>query len=100
MEVQRADLVAGYIGTTAMKTLDKCKEALDGILFVDEAYSWPAAKARISATRRSATLLKFMEDNRDRVMVIAAGYPNEMRRFIATNRPGEPLQQDHRIPSL
>src|ERR1700756_3210382 len=91
VEVQRADLVAGYIGQTAIRTLDKCKEALDGILFIDEAYSLApyslAGESKDFGHEPMAKLMKFMEDNRDRIMVIAAGYPNEMRRFIAVN-PG------------
>ena len=55
VEMHRAGLVAGYIGQTAIKTLDKCKEALDGILFIDEAYALAptAAGTAISARRRS-----------------------------------------------
>jgi AAA+ superfamily predicted ATPase len=92
VETDRAGLVAGYVGQTAIKTLEVCKSALDGILFIDEAYALANPKGAPTighdfGKEAVDTLLKFMEDNRDGIVVIAAGYTEEMRHFIGTN-PG------------
>ncbi len=89
VEVDRSSLVAGYVGQTAEKTMAVCKNALDGVLFIDEAYALADGSGDSSGFGKEAieVLLKFMEDNRSRIIVIVAGYSNEMRRFISSN-PG------------
>ena len=87
VETDRAGLVAEYVGQTAVKTNKIIDSALDGVLFIDEAYSLVSKSESDYGKEAIATLLKRMEDDRDRLIVILAGYTNEMKDFIDTN-PG------------
>ena len=86
VEVDRSGLVAGYVGQTAIKTQEQIKKALGGVLFIDEAYSL-SKKDDPFGEEAIDTVLKAMEDNRDNLVVIVAGYTEPMERFINSN-PG------------
>lgn len=87
VEVTRADLVGQHIGETGIKTLDKIKEAYGGVLFIDEAYSLNSKSESDFGKEAISTLIKEMEDNRDRLLVIMAGYTDEMKELQNMN-PG------------
>ena len=87
VEVDRSGLVAGYVGQTAQKTAEVIKKAMGGVLFIDEAYALNSDSQNDFGQEAIDTLLKAMEDNRDDLVVIVAGYDKLMEQFIHSN-PG------------
>ncbi|MFZ3372761.1 MAG: AAA family ATPase [Desulfitobacteriaceae bacterium] len=87
IECERADLVGEYIGHTAQKTREQVKKALGGVLFIDEAYSLARGGEKDFGKEAIDALVKAMEDNKDNLVLILAGYRHEMEWFLQTN-PG------------
>src|SRR6202008_4338444 len=87
VETDRSGLVAEFMGQTGPKTHKKIDEAMDGVLFVDEAYSLIAKGEDPYGCDAIQTLLKRAEDDRERLVVILAGYPDEMKELLKSN-PG------------
>ena len=87
VETDRSGLVGGYVGQTAIKTREVIDSAMGGILFIDEAYSLASTSENDYGQEAIDTILKAMEDNRDDLIVIVAGYPVLMDRFLNSN-PG------------
>jgi SpoVK/Ycf46/Vps4 family AAA+-type ATPase len=85
-EVDRSALVAGYVGQTALKVQDAVDRAKGGVLFIDEAYSLSADSGAGFGDEAISTLVKAMEDNRENLAVIVAGYKDPMKQFIESNQ--------------
>ena len=86
VEVDRSSLVAGYVGQTALKVQEAINQARGGVLFIDEAYSLSADRGAGFGDEAISTLVKAMEDQRDNLAIIVAGYHEPMQEFIASNQ--------------
>jgi SpoVK/Ycf46/Vps4 family AAA+-type ATPase len=86
VEVDRSSLVAGYVGQTALKVQDAINRARGGVLFIDEAYSLSADRGAGFGDEAISTLVKAMEDQRDSLAIIVAGYQEPMQEFISSNQ--------------
>ena len=87
VETDRSQLVAGYVGQTAIQVRKVIETAIGGVLLIDEAYALARGDERDFGQEAIDTIVKMMEDHRDSLVVIAAGYPDEMGRFVGSN-PG------------
>ena len=86
VEVDRSSLVAGYVGQTALKVQEAINQARGGVLFIDEAYALSADRGAGFGDEAISTLVKAMEDQRDNLAIIVAGYHEPMQEFIASNQ--------------
>ena len=96
VEVDRSQLVGGYIGQTAIKTREALDSARGGVLFIDEAYSLARDHANDYGHEAIETILAYMENNRGNIVVVVAGYPAEMKTFMTMN-PGLASRFDYSL---
>lgn len=96
VEVDRSQLVGGYIGQTAIKTREALDSAKGGVLFIDEAYSLARDHANDYGHEAIETILAYMENNRGQIVVVVAGYPAEMGTFMSAN-PGLASRFDYTL---